>query len=74
MCVIVDANLASTVFSSPPHPDFVPVLDWLQKRDGCLVVGGHLARELDRLDAARRFVRALLQAGKARQVPDEAVE
>ena len=73
MCVIVDANLASTVFSSPPHPDFVPVLDWLQERDGCLVVGGHLARELDRLQSARRFVVALLRAGRARRVPDERV-
>lgn len=74
MCVIVDANLASTIFSSPPHPDFVPVLDWLQERDGCLVVGGHLARELDRLQNARRFVVALLRAGRARRIPDETVE
>jgi hypothetical protein len=74
VCVIVDANLASTAFSSPPHPDFVPVLNWLQEQDGCLVVGGHLARELDRLQIARRFVVALLRAGRARRVPDQRVE
>ncbi len=73
MCVIIDANLASTVFSSPPHPDFLPVLDWLQGKDGCLVVGGQLARELGRLYVARRFVVTLLRAGRARQVPDEEV-
>lgn len=73
MCLIVDANLAGLVFGSPPHPDFVPVLDWLQQRDGCLVVGGHLAAELGRLERARRFVRELLRAGIARQVPAEEV-
>jgi hypothetical protein len=71
--VIIDANLASTVFSSPPHPDFIPVLDWLENRDGCLVIGGRLAVELDRLDVARRYVVALLRAGKARKIPDEEV-
>lgn len=74
MCVIIDANLASTVFGSPPHPDFVPVLDWFRKRDGCLVVGGQLARELLQLQDARRAVIDLLRAGRARRVPDEAVE
>lgn len=69
MCLIVDANLAGLVFGSPPHPDFVPVLDWLQQRDGCLVVGGHLADELGRLEKARRFVLQLLRAGIALQVP-----
>lgn len=69
MCLIIDANLAGLVFGSPPHPDFVPVLDWLQQRDGCLVVGGHLADELGRLERARRFVVQLLRAGIARQVP-----
>jgi hypothetical protein len=71
--VIIDTNLASTVFSSPPHPDFMPVLDWLENGDGCLVVGGQLAAELDRLDVARRYVLALLRAGKARKIPDDAV-
>jgi hypothetical protein len=72
--VIIDANLASTVFSNSPHPDFLPVLDWLESRDGCLVVGGQLAAELDRLDSARRYVLALLRAGKVRKISDEAVK
>jgi predicted nucleic acid-binding protein len=74
MCLIVDANLAGLVFSSPPHSDFVPVLDWLQQRDGCLVVGGHLANELSRMEKARRFVVQLQRAGIARLVAEEEVE
>jgi len=73
MCLIVDANLAGIVFSSPPHPDFVPVLDWLEKRDGCLIVGGHLGTELAHLEKARRFLLALLRAGRAKQIPAEQV-
>ena len=69
MCLIVDANLAGLVFGSPPHPDFVPVLDWLQHRNGRLVTGGHLAAELSRMERARRFVVQLQRAGLVRQVP-----
>lgn len=74
MCVIVDANLASRVFGSPAEPDFSPVIDWLLEHGGELVVGGHLAAELDRLGEPRRFVRALLRAGRARLVPDAEVD
>lgn len=74
MCVIVDANLASRVFGSPAEPDFSPIIDWLLERGGELVVGGHLATELDRLGEPRRFVRALLRAGRARLVPDTEVK
>lgn len=72
MCLIVDANLASLVFGD--DPDFAPVRDWLdQQRGGCLVLGGHLAAELDRIAKARRYVLQLLRAGIARQVPAEEV-
>ena len=73
MCLSVDASLAGIVFSSPPHPDFVPVLDWLEKKDGCLIVGGRLGTELARLERARRFLIALLRAGRAKQIPAEQV-
>ena len=69
MCLIVDANLVGLVFGSPPHPDFVPVLDWLQHRNGRLVTGGHLTAELSRMEKARRFVVQLQRAGIVRQVP-----
>jgi hypothetical protein len=73
VCLIVDANLASVVFASPPQPDFVPVLDWLMRKDGCVVYGGRLAAELARLQTASRYLRALRQAGKARLVPGHVV-
>jgi len=73
MCLIVDANLAGIVFSSPPHPDFVPVIDWLLEKDGCLIVGGHLGTELARLEKAKRFLLALLRAGRAKQIPAQQV-
>jgi predicted nucleic acid-binding protein len=67
MCLIVDANRASLVFGE--HPEFAPVRDWLQQGDGILIVGGHLAAELSRVEKARRFVVQLQRAGIARQVP-----
>lgn len=73
MCVIVDANIASLVFRHPPHENFAPVFAWLHDpdKDGRLVYGGGLARELSKLAAARRYLRALDQAGRAARVPDE---
>jgi len=73
MCLIVDANLASLVFSENSHDNFRPIIDWLSpNKDGNLVVGGRLAIELDKVAVAKRFVRSLLQAGRARQIPDTA--
>jgi len=72
MCIIVDANLASVVFGDDIQDDFKPVIDWLTlpRKDGKLVYGGQLATELDRVSSARRFVKSLIQAGRARRIPD----
>ena len=72
MCLIVDANLASLVFGENLNDDFSPIIDWLTfpQKDGKLVVGGHLATELDKVGAAKRFVRSLLDAGRARRIPN----
>jgi len=71
MCLIVDANLAAVVFGDRLLDDFRPLIDWLTntKKNGRLVVGGHLANELNQINAVQRFVRALLQAGRARVIP-----
>ncbi len=74
MCVIVDANLASRVFQEPAEADFAPVLKWILEQGGELVFGGHLATELARMEKPRRFLRALLQAGRARRVSDESLD
>lgn len=76
MCLIVDANLAAEVFSSPPAEDFVPLLDWLMRpdRDGCLILGGRLSAELLRVEAVRRRLVQLKRAGRAREIPPDALE
>ena len=74
MCVIVDANLASHVFGSPTGSDFVPVVEWLTRKGGCLVYGGKLAIELGRITEVRRFVLELLRAGRARLIDSSELE
>lgn len=76
MCIIVDANLASLVFAPQPNGDFAPVMHWLldPRKDGCLVYGGHLAKELEELGNARRILRSLLEAGRAFRKQDDLVE
>lgn len=77
MCLIVDTNLASLVFCKEPQNDFRPIIDWLlsshqdPQKNGKLVVGGHLATEINRLNDARIFIRQLSQAGRARIIPKE---
>ncbi len=72
MCIIVDANLASLVFAPQPCDDLAPVLHWLSDpdKDGCLVYGGRLGRELTQVAQVSRYLRTLLQAGRARLIPD----
>ena len=76
MCVIVDANLAFRIFMPAPVADFRPVFEWLHAPDknGCLVFGGKLSNELSHRTDSRRYLRALLQAGRAYQIPDTIVQ
>ena len=74
MCGIVDANVANEVFGGDSSPAGERFFDWLASPRGQLVVGGELRRELSR---DRRFVRWLggaIRYGRARTIPDEAVE
>jgi len=73
MCLIIDANIAHLVFDTQPHRDFIPVWNWLSSPQCCLVYGGRLARELSKIGKARRYLRALDQAGKARHIPENSV-
>ena len=72
MCVIIDANLASSVFAKNPNQDYEPVKDWFTnpQKDGVLVFGGHLGKELNRVGNARRLLRQLHSAGRAIQMPN----
>ena len=73
VCVIVDANVACSVFKDPPDDDFLPVFEWLHnpKKDGHLVHGGLLTGELSGIDYVRRYLVRLNQAGRASVVPDD---
>jgi hypothetical protein len=65
LCVIVDACVAGHVFSVPREADFVPLWSWLEKKDGRLVYGGHLAKELRRLGKATKLLAELKRSGRA---------
>ncbi len=76
MCVIVDVNCAFLVFVASPHADFIPLSEWLgdPKKDGCVVVGGQLRRELGRRDETRRYILGLARAARAKIFPDSAID
>jgi hypothetical protein len=67
MCIIVDANLASAVFSRPPADAMRPVIKWLFKGDGKLVHGGKLTKELLKVSKAGS---ALVELRKNRRAID----
>ena len=69
MCVIIDANFAHLISSSPPDIDFIPVKTWLLDKDGCLVTGGKLSEELYKLKRVKHFILTLSRAGKAKIYP-----
>jgi len=72
MCIIIDANTAHEMTSSPPHPDATPVLKWLENRRGFLVLGGKLTEELY-ATPFRRLVVELTRAGVTRIYRSESV-
>ena len=67
MCIIVDANLASAVFSRPPADEMRPVIKWLFKGNGKLVHGGKLTKELLKVSKAGS---ALVELRKSRRAID----
>lgn len=73
MCIIIDTNLSAGIFGSPEHVDFLPIIQWLFDKDGCLIYGGGLAKELEKVRHVGRALRVLIQAGKAVRVSDEKV-
>jgi hypothetical protein len=73
MCLIVDANRAAAVFGQRTHPDSVPIRNWLA-RDGCIVYGGRLLRELGCVRRAIDQLAELKRPGKASLVAAEDVD
>jgi hypothetical protein len=73
MCLIIDANIASLVFSPEPHEDFRPVWDALQHGRAVAVHGGLLTDEYMRLAKIRRLLLELSRRGALRTVEDDPV-
>lgn len=71
MCLIVDANLSSTLLGEKSD-----VRKWLLGQQGNprLVVGGLRTHELRKLDHVRSLLVVLQQAGRLRQCHAESLE
>ncbi len=75
MCLIIDANIAGQLFSSPEtRAAFEPVMKALADGAAQAIYGGHLTVEYQRIAAFWRFVVALDRAGRARQLPAAEVQ
>ncbi len=74
MCGIVDANVAHEVFGNDRPPAGARFFNWLASPRGQLIVGGELRRELSRDQRLVRWLGNAIQYGRARTIPEEAVE
>ena len=73
MCLIVDTNVAARFFGDP-DPDLEPLKRAVLGKGCCLVYGGELRREYMKLAEVRRRLAKWDSAGKARAIPDAAVD
>jgi len=69
MCIIIDASLASRVFSIPTSNDFVPLIRWIEK-NGKIVYGGENGRELIKLNLAAKRIQEWKRSGRAEEILD----
>ena len=73
MCLIVDANVAAQFFCTS-NPDSADLRRAVFGSGCCVVYGGRLREEYEKIGTARRMVLALDRAGKARAIPDSPVD
>ena len=74
MCVIIDASVASQVFAENRGSDYLPLWKWIEQGDGIIVYGGYLHEELSKVNRAKRYLKALSDAGKAHKMPKDGVD
>ena len=74
MCVILDNNVRSEVFGDNQSEAGEFFLDWLTSRNGKLVVGGELLRELGEYSNFMTWLQQALQSGAAIRIPDSDVD
>ena len=73
MCGIVDANVAHEVCGSDRPEAGVKFLDWIEARNGRLLVSGQLLQELNQTPF-RKWARNALNYGRIRRVPESDVD
>lgn len=73
MCLIVDANVAANFFCGSSD-EVADLRNAVFERGCCVVYGGTLRREYEKIEKARRIVLSLDRAGKARAIPDAPVD
>ena len=74
MCLIVDANVASLVFSKTPDEEFEPIWKALRKKRAIAFMGGELSREYARITSIRKILVELNRQGVLRRVSDQQVD
>jgi len=77
MAIVVDVNSFPSVFdpSNEHHADFMPVKEWIHRRDGFLIFGGTTFKtELIKSHHRARLVRLLKDAGMAVEIRDDIVD
>jgi hypothetical protein len=77
MCIVIDINTFSMVFdeANSNHCNFKPIRDWLQKRQGMVVVGGSkYLEELRHNHRHMKIINELRTAGLAIRVNDSIVD
>jgi hypothetical protein len=77
MCLILDANRFGEALSTPPSPDYRPIIDWLTASNstGMVVFGGtKFLQEIARSPRARQWFLELQRAGRAKSIDRAAVD
>ena len=77
MAIVIDTNILAKLFDCEniDHPNFAPVLLWIDRRKGFLLFGGTIY--LEELKKAGRYLKLINQlrtAGKAFRINCEAVD
>ena len=73
MCAILDNNVRHEVFGDSQTEAGKLFLDWLDKKDGMLVVGGKLLQELRGYSNFVQWLQQALLSNRARRISDQEV-
>lgn len=75
MCLIIDANCATSALCERPTSEFAPVLRAILNNNATIALGGTKQREeYQKLASVWRYIVALEKAGKARLFPDKPID